>query len=45
MGIMFYEMISGKLPFGEFADNPFTIYEEIIKNDIVFPKYFDSMTR
>lgn len=27
MGVLLYEMTSGKLPFGEFADDPFTIYE------------------
>lgn len=31
MGILLYELNSGKLPFGEFADDPFTIYEEILK--------------
>ena len=31
IGVLLYEMISGKLPFGEFADDPFTIYEEILK--------------
>lgn len=45
MGILLYEMISGKLPFGEFADDPFAIYEEILKQEIIFPRYVDIGTR
>ena len=29
----------GRVPFGEEAEDPYEIYEEIIRNPIVYPKY------
>lgn len=32
--------MSGYVPFGEDAEDPYEIYEEIVKKEISFPKYF-----
>ncbi len=40
VGVCFYELICGFLPFGEDLEDPFEIYQEIINNsDVNFPKY------
>jgi serine/threonine protein kinase len=31
-GIMIYEMLSGKLPYGESIDDPYSVYQEILRN-------------
>ena len=36
---MLYEFMCGMVPFGEEVDDPYQIYEEIIKKDIYFPNY------
>ncbi len=41
LGIMLYEMVCGKLPYGENVNDPVDIYKEIIKTKLKFPKYFD----
>lgn len=38
-GICLYEFMCGFVPFAEDADDPYEIYEEIIKKDIQFPAY------
>ena len=39
-GICLYEFMGGKVPFGEDADDPYEIYEEIIKKPILYPSFF-----
>ena len=38
-GICLYEFMCGYVPFAEDADDPYEIYETIIKEDIKFPNY------
>jgi len=33
----------GSVPFGENLEDPFELYEEIIKNQIEFPDYFKDL--
>lgn len=40
-----YEFIIGKLPFGDNLDDPFGIYEEIIKSQIKFPRNIDQNSK
>jgi cGMP-dependent protein kinase len=37
---MFYEMVCGKLPFGEDLDDPYFIYKEIKGDKIQYPPYY-----
>eukprot|EP01016_Furgasonia_blochmanni_P019765 TRINITY_DN2204_c0_g1_i12.p1 TRINITY_DN2204_c0_g1~~TRINITY_DN2204_c0_g1_i12.p1 ORF type:complete len:309 (-),score=80.85 TRINITY_DN2204_c0_g1_i12:62-949(-) len=39
MGVCLYEFMCGMVPFGEDAEDPFKIYEEIIKNPLKYPAY------
>lgn len=39
-----YEFICGGLPFGEEAEDPFDIYQEIIKKNITYPPYMADKT-
>lgn len=39
LGVVIYELMCGGLPFAEDCENPYEIYEEIIKNPLVFPKF------
>ena len=32
--------MGGKVPFGEDAEDPYEIYEEIIKKPILYPSFF-----
>ena len=38
LGVVLYEMICAKLPFGELTEDPFTIYEEVMNHCIKFPR-------
>ena len=41
VGICLYEFICGAVPFAEEAEDPYEIYEEIIKNkEIKYPVFF-----
>lgn len=40
LGIMLYEMVCGKLPFGEEYDDPYLIYKEIMNGKINYPNYY-----
>ncbi|KRX10479.1 Protein kinase-like domain [Pseudocohnilembus persalinus] len=40
MGICLFEFMSGMVPYGEDAEDPMTIYQEILKKQIVFPEFF-----
>ena len=40
IGVCFYELIAGFLPYGEDLEDPFEIYQEIVSsNEVSFPKY------
>lgn len=39
LGIVMYELMCGGLPFAEDSENPYEIYEEIIKSPLGFPKF------
>eukprot|EP01017_Pseudomicrothorax_dubius_P020343 TRINITY_DN22216_c0_g1_i1.p1 TRINITY_DN22216_c0_g1~~TRINITY_DN22216_c0_g1_i1.p1 ORF type:complete len:235 (+),score=52.63 TRINITY_DN22216_c0_g1_i1:120-824(+) len=39
IGICLYEFLCGAVPFGEEAEDPYAIYEEIIKNELKFPHF------
>lgn len=39
IGICLYEFMIGYVPFAEEADNPYEIYEEIIKKPLTFPSW------
>ena len=38
-GICLYEFMCGMVPFGEEAEDPYEIYEEIIKKEMTYPNY------
>lgn len=40
VGVCLYEFMGGKVPFGEDAEDPYEIYEEIIKKPILYPSFF-----
>lgn len=44
IGVCLYEFICGGLPFGEEAEDPFEIYNEIVKKDISYPTYMSDKT-
>lgn len=44
MGVILYEMVCGKLPYGENLNDPVDIYKEIIKTKLKFPKYYKEET-
>lgn len=37
LGVMIYEMIAGKLPYGESIDDPYAVYQEILRIELCFP--------
>ena len=39
VGICLYEFMCGGVPYAEEAEDPYEIYEEIMKKDISFPPY------
>jgi cGMP-dependent protein kinase len=39
LGVCLYEFMCGLVPFGEEAEDPYDIYEEIVRKDIKFPSY------
>ncbi|EGR27103.1 hypothetical protein IMG5_201250 [Ichthyophthirius multifiliis] len=41
VGIILYEFMSGFVPYAEEADDPYEIYEEIIRKNIDFPDYMN----
>lgn len=40
VGICLYEFLCGGVPYGEDLDDVYDIYEEIMKNNLVYPKEF-----
>lgn len=43
LGILIYEMLAGYPPY--YAENPFEIYQKILKAQLEFPRHFDPMVR
>jgi len=43
IGVCLYEFMCGMVPFGEEAEDPYDIYEQIITKPIKFPKYLKDM--
>ena len=43
IGVCFYEFMCGMVPFGEDAEDPYEIYEQIITKPIKFPKYLKDL--
>lgn len=39
-----YEFVCGNLPYGEDSDDPYTIYQDIMKNPIKYPTYMTDKT-
>jgi len=39
LGIVIFEFMAGFVPFGEDAEDPMEIYQEIVKNPLKFPKH------
>lgn len=39
LGIMLFEFMAGYVPYGEEAEDPLQIYQEILKNALKFPKH------
>ena len=42
IGICLYEFMSGTVPFGDKSEDPYEIYNEIVKNPIKYPKHLKS---
>ena len=38
-GVVLYEFMAGKLPYGENSSDPFQLYEEIISSSLEFPQF------
>lgn len=41
VGICLFEFMCGYVPFGEEAEDPFDIYEDIVKKQLTFPNYLE----
>jgi len=39
LGVVLYEFMCGKVPFGEDADDPYEIYEQVITTPIQYPSF------
>ena len=39
LGVVLYEFMAGYVPFGEEAEDPYEIYQEILKKSLSFPNY------
>lgn len=40
VGVCLFEFVCGYVPFAEDAEDPYEIYEEIIKTDVKFPNHY-----
>ena len=38
LGVLLYEFLCGRVPFGSTQEDPFKVYEEILKNPVIFPE-------
>lgn len=41
LGILFYELICGHLPFAESIENPYAVYSEILRCPLQFPSFLN----
>jgi len=41
--VVIYEFMAGFVPFGEDAEDPLQIYQEILKNPLKFPKHMKDL--
>ena len=41
LGVCLYEFMCGFVPFGEETEDPYDIYDEIIKKDLSYPNFID----
>lgn len=42
LGVILYEFMAGYVPFGEDAEDPFEIYQEILTSSLKFPKHMNN---
>ena len=42
IGVLLYEFICGKVPFGEDEDDPYAIYQKVLQHHIAYPDFLDS---
>ena len=40
LGVILYEMVCGRLPYGDEVDDPYAIYKFIIKERLSFPNFY-----
>ena len=38
LGVLLYEMLCGRVPFGQNQEDPYQIYEEVLMNSLIFPE-------
>lgn len=41
IGIILYEIICGRVPFGEDEEDPTNVYKKILKHNLKYPKQFN----
>jgi len=41
IGVLLYEFIIGKVPFGEDEDDPYIIYQKVLEHRLVYPDFLD----
>lgn len=41
LAVMIFEMLSGKLPFGETLTDPYEVYQQVLEGELSFPVIFD----
>jgi len=41
LGVCLYEFLCGVLPFGDSAEGPYDIYEEIMQSELKFPEFIN----
>ena len=40
LGIVLFEFVCARLPFGESKSDPYAIYAEVMRSDVTFPKFY-----
>lgn len=45
LGVVTYEFLYGKVPFGEDESDPYTIYEKVQENEVEFPRWSDKKVK